>query len=49
MERGARLGYSLGELSWVAEDNVPMNAVARELAGEPQKSWRIYGKDLKPL
>jgi GNAT superfamily N-acetyltransferase len=47
MESGARLGYSLGELSWVAEDNVPMNAVARELAGEPHKSWRIYGKDLQ--
>ncbi len=41
-----RLGYERFELSWVLEDNAPMNAIAHAMGGHVYKRWRIYEKSL---
>lgn len=41
-----RLGYERFELSWVLEDNRPMNAIAEAMGGRVYKRWRIYEKAL---
>ena len=41
-----RLGYERFELSWVLEDNGPMNAISRAIGGRIYKRWRIYEKAL---
>ena len=41
-----RLGYERFELSWVLEDNGPMNAIAQAMGGRVYKRWRIYEKAL---
>ena len=42
----AALGYRHGELSWVLEDNKPVQAVIAATAARPYKRYRIYGKPL---
>lgn len=42
----AEKGYTGGEMSWVAEDNLPMNKAAREMGGEVYKQYRVYKKKL---
>ncbi len=50
IDRGGRaalgLGYERIELSWVLEDNGPMNAIAQAVGGRVYKRWRIYDKAL---
>jgi hypothetical protein len=46
MKRGASYGYSEAELSWVVEDNAVMNTIAKELCGEPYKTYRLYASDI---
>lgn len=46
MKRGLAYGYKEAELSWVAEDNAIMNFIAKELCGEPYKTYRLYTKDI---
>jgi len=46
MKRGICYGYKEAELSWVAEDNVVMNTIAKELCGEPYKTYRLYSKGI---
>jgi len=46
MKRGIAYGYKEAELSWVAEDNVVMNTIAKELCGEPYKTYRLYSKGI---
>lgn len=44
-EIGAQLirkGYPNCEISWVVEDNGPMNSAAVQLGGEISKTWRLY-------
>lgn len=44
-EIGAQLirkGYPNCEISWVVEDNGPMNSAAAQLGGEVYKTWRLY-------
>jgi hypothetical protein len=44
MKRGLAFRYEECELSWVAEDNKVMNAIAMQLAGAPYKTYRLYKK-----
>jgi len=44
MKRGLQYGYNHGEISWVVEDNKVMNSLARQLTGEPYKTYRIYSR-----
>lgn len=37
-------GYSGGEMSWVVEDNIPMNKAALEMGGKIYKTYRLYSK-----
>jgi GNAT superfamily N-acetyltransferase len=46
MKRALQCGYKKTELSWVAEDNTVMNTIARELAGDPYKTYRLYSKNI---
>jgi GNAT superfamily N-acetyltransferase len=39
-------GYPIGELSWILEDNAVMNKIASRIAGEPYRTYRVYGKKL---
>lgn len=39
-------GYTGGEMSWVVEDNLPMNKAAREMGGQIRKTYRIYRKSI---
>jgi hypothetical protein len=41
-ERGKRLGYKRGELSWVLEDNVAMNSPIEAIGARLYKKYRIY-------
>lgn len=45
-KRGPELGYSVGEASWILEDNIPMNKALKLMAGERTKAYRIYDKAL---
>jgi hypothetical protein len=40
-------GMKWMELSWILEDNTPMNKLIRLLGGERYKTYRIYGKELQ--
>ncbi len=44
--RGPGRGFVEGELSWILEDNRPMNAIATRLCGPPYRTYRVFGKDL---
>ncbi|CAN5612565.1 hypothetical protein BH10BAC3_BH10BAC3_14060 [soil metagenome] len=46
MRRALQFGYTTGELSWIVEDNVQMNSIAKQLAGAPYKTYRIYSKQI---
>ncbi len=39
---GLRKGYVAGEMSWILEDNGPMNAALQMMGGHVYKTWRIY-------
>lgn len=39
---GVRKGYVAGEMSWILEDNAPMNAAMQMMGGRVYKTWRIY-------
>lgn len=41
-EEGVRKGYVAGEMSWILEDNAPMNAALQMMGGHIYKTWRIY-------
>jgi GNAT superfamily N-acetyltransferase len=45
-ERGTKLGYRWGELSWVLENNEMMNRVAENLGHTRYKTYRVYDYDL---
>ncbi|WP_309644359.1 dATP pyrophosphohydrolase [Phenylobacterium sp.] len=40
------LGYQSYELSWILEDNAPMNRICQSLGGRIYKTYRIYEKAL---
>jgi hypothetical protein len=45
-KRIVRRGYSHAEMSWIVEDNLPMNSAARLLGGKIYKTYRLYQKKL---
>lgn len=42
VQRGKKRGYVQGEMSWILEDNVPMNRGAQLLGGHVTKKYRVY-------
>ncbi|MCC5917849.1 MAG: GNAT family N-acetyltransferase, partial [Cryomorphaceae bacterium] len=46
--RVAEEGYLGGEISWVAENNVPMNGIVVEMGGKKTKTYKVYryGREL---
>lgn len=42
MKRGPKLGYRIGEVSWISEDNNAMNLDLQDLGAEKTKVYRIY-------
>ena len=44
MKRGLQFNYPECELSWVVEDNIMMNQVAKDLSAIPYKTYRLYSK-----
>jgi GNAT superfamily N-acetyltransferase len=46
-EVGVRKGYVAGEMSWILEDNGPMNAALQMAGGRIYKTWRIYDMALQ--
>lgn len=45
-ERVVKKGYEYAEMSWVIEENVRMNSIARLIGGTPYKKYRLYQKAL---
>lgn len=45
-KHGLPLGYTTVELSWILEDNLPMNRINLALGAQAYKTYRIFGKDL---
>ncbi len=45
-KRGPKAGYSVGEASWILEDNGPMNKALSRMFGERYKVYRLYDKTL---
>lgn len=43
---GPKLGYKVGEASWILEDNGPMNKALRLMSGDRSKVYRIYDRTL---
>lgn len=41
-ERGVKAGYESAELSWILEDNVPMNRIMNMMGARIYKRYRIY-------
>ena len=41
-KQGKRLGYVGGELSWILEDNYPINNTIQKMGGQIYKKYRIY-------
>ena len=39
-------GYIGGEMSWILEDNAVTNKIISRIAGDPYKTYRVYGKML---
>jgi GNAT superfamily N-acetyltransferase len=48
-ENGVRKGYVAGEMSWILEDNVPMNTAMQMMGGHVYKTWRIYDLSLEAV
>jgi hypothetical protein len=46
-ENAKRLGYEYGELSWVLEDNKPVQRLLAMGGYKPYKTYRLYEKTLK--
>ncbi|MBC7690345.1 MAG: N-acetyltransferase [Methylotenera sp.] len=46
LKRGPAAGYSVGEASWILEDNRPMNRALEHMCGERTKVYRIYEQSL---
>jgi hypothetical protein len=46
-KNGFEKGFNEGEFSWVLEDNIEMNNVARKLGARVHKTYRIFEKSLK--
>jgi GNAT superfamily N-acetyltransferase len=46
-EAGVRKGYVAGEMSWILEDNLPMNTAMQMMGGRIYKTWRIYEQPLR--
>ncbi|MCX6639876.1 MAG: N-acetyltransferase [bacterium] len=46
IENGIRRGYEWAELSWILEDNVPINKALEMIGGKVYKTYRIYDKAL---
>ncbi|CAK9250368.1 unnamed protein product [Sphagnum jensenii] len=44
--RCPKLGYSIGEASWILEDNLRMNKALQLMCGERNKVYRIYDRAL---
>jgi ribosomal protein S18 acetylase RimI-like enzyme len=44
--RGMALGYKKGELSWILEDNQPMQKGIEALGGKRCKTYRIFQSPL---
>lgn len=42
VQRGKKRGYAQGEMSWILEDNLPMNRGAQLLGGRVTKKYRVY-------
>jgi hypothetical protein len=45
-ERGAKRGYTGGELSWTLEDNAMINRGIERMGAVKYKTYRIYEKSL---
>jgi len=45
-QAGLRKGYTAGEMSWILEDNGPMNAALQMMNAHVYKTWRIYDRAL---
>ncbi|MBI4517590.1 MAG: N-acetyltransferase [Deltaproteobacteria bacterium] len=45
-QSGLRKGYRAGEMSWILEDNGPMNAALQLMGARIYKRWRIYDQTL---
>lgn len=43
---GLPLGYERVELSWILEDNLPMNRINLGIGAHAYKTYRVFGKDL---
>lgn len=43
---GLPLGYRMVELSWILEDNLPMNRINVAIGARAYKTYRVYGKAL---
>jgi hypothetical protein len=41
-ENGLEMGYKTGELSWVLENNLPMNRLAEAVGARVYKTYRVY-------
>lgn len=48
-ETGLKKGYIAGEMSWILEDNGPMNAAMQMMGGHIYKTWRIYDLPIGPV
>ncbi|MBI4042454.1 MAG: hypothetical protein HY391_03150 [Deltaproteobacteria bacterium] len=46
MQRAQKLGCARGEMSWILEDNEPVNKAVRQLGGTLYKEYRIYDRPL---
>jgi GNAT superfamily N-acetyltransferase len=42
LNRAKKIGVKAGELSWILEDNIPMNKAIQNLGAEIYKTYRIY-------
>ena len=46
-QNGMNLGYKAAEMSWILENNEPMNWAIQALGGKVYKTYRLYTKNLK--
>jgi GNAT superfamily N-acetyltransferase len=46
IQRAKKNGYIGGEMSWILEDNEPMNSAIRSLGSDLYKKYRIYSYPL---
>jgi GNAT superfamily N-acetyltransferase len=49
MQNGAAIGYEYCELSWVLEDNEPMNSLAEKVGAWRYRTYRVYEADIDDL